>query len=117
MFFEACLVDEAHVCGEDVFCWLIVERVNEESNHAFGDEGVGVGMVGDFIFWAILFFGIKPDLGLATLDEFFWGLGGFCHGREIFSEADDVFVALGPVLEEAEVFEEFSLCFGDSHFY
>lgn len=38
MFFESGLVDEAHVGGEDVFCGLAAEGVDEEGDHAFGDE-------------------------------------------------------------------------------
>lgn len=38
MFFEAGLVDEAHVCLKDVFWGLSAEGLDEECDHAFGNE-------------------------------------------------------------------------------
>ena len=112
VFLEAGLIDEGHVGGEDIVGGLSVEDADEEGDHAFGDEGVGVGEVAHF---AVLAGGVEPDLGLAAFDEAVPGLEVPGHGGEVFAEADDVFVAFGPVLEEAEFLEELLLGFGDRH--
>lgn len=59
--------------------------------------------------------GVQPDLGLAALDEVLRGFGVFADWGDFFTESDDVFVALRPILEEREFFEELFLFLGDAH--
>lgn len=102
VLFESGFIDEGKVGGEDVFGCFAIEDADEEGDHAFGDDGVGVGEVRHF---SVFRGGIEPDLGLAAFDEAVRGLEGFIHGGEFFPQADDVFVALGPILKEVEFVE------------
>jgi hypothetical protein len=107
---EAGLVDKGHIGGEDVFGGLPIEDADKEGNHALGDEGVGIGNVAHA---ALVAGGIEPHLGLAAFDEFVGGLKLRGHRRQLFSESNDILVALGPILEEGESVEEFLLGVGD----
>ena len=109
---EAAAFDEAHVGLEDGIRGLVIEDADEEGDHALCDEGIGIGVVADL---AGLAGGVEPDLGLAALDEVGWGFEGIGQRRQAFAEADDVFVALGPILEQGELVEQLLLFFGDGH--
>ena len=103
MFLETSFIDEAHVCGEDVFRCLIGQCAHEESDHALGDDGVGVGEVAHF---SVFQGGFEPNLRLAASDEPILGLQAFVHGGELFSQSNDIFISLGPILKEIEFIEE-----------
>ena len=49
--------------------------------------------------------GVQPDLGLAAFDELVIGLLVCGHLRKFATEANDVFVALGPVLQDIEILQ------------
>ena len=112
MFLEAGLINERKIGGEDIVDRLSIKHSDKEGNHALGDDGVGVGDVVDF---AVCAGGFEPDLRLAPLDQAVAGVKIFGHRRELFSETDDVFVALLPVLEEVEFVENLLLFVRNAH--
>jgi len=65
--------------------------------------------------FSILEAGIEPDLGLAAFDEVIRSAHGVIDRWQFFTEADDVFVAFRPVLEEPEFVEELLFFLRDAH--
>ena len=112
MFLETGLRDEGKVGGENVVGGLAAEEADEQGDYAFGDLGVGVRDKEDR---AILEAGVEPDLRLAAFDESILGFELLVHGGELAPEANHVFVALGPVLEEVELLQQLLLFRGDGH--
>ena len=112
MVFESGSLDEREVGGEDVVDGFAIEHFHEQGDHAFGDYGIGVGEVVDL---AVRAGGFEPDLRLATFDQAVRGMQVFGHRGELFAEADHVFVAFLPVLEEVEFVENLLLIVRNAH--
>ena len=49
--------------------------------------------------------GVQPDLGLAAFDELVIGLLVCGHLRKFATEANDVFIAFGPVLQDIKILQ------------
>ena len=87
--------------------------MDKESDHSLGDLRVGISPV---VNTPIFEGGLQPDLRLTAFNELVLGFAFRGHLIQLPPEADDVFVALGPILKKAQVLKELFLAFGDGHF-
>ena len=114
VFFEAYLVNEMEVGGEDVLWCLSVECADEEADDAFGDDGVAVGTEPKE---AVAVLAAEPYAALAAFDEVAFGLVFLVDDGAFFAEVDDVGVFVEPFVERGEFVDDVLFDFLNGHFY
>ena len=101
--FQAGFVQLGHVRLQDFFRRQAGKQPDEDGNEALGDEGIAVCVQFQY---AIVRFRVQPYAGLASLDEGVLRFVGFIQPGQFFTQADDVFVAFRPVLEQIQFIQQ-----------
>ena len=110
---KANTLDEIEV-GIENFLWrMVAENADEEGDDALDDQGVALGAEMHEAFGCEV--GNEPHAALATVDEVLFGLLALGKGLLLRTEVDEELVAIHPVVEIAELFDDFVLYFVDSH--
>ena len=103
MVLQAGPVQLGHVRFQDFFRGKAGEQPDEDGNEALGDEGVAVRVE---LQHALVRLRVQPHAGLAALDEGVLRLVGFVQLWKLLAQADDVFVAFRPVLEQVQFIQQ-----------
>ena len=105
-------IDEIKIHGRDVAGLLIRQHPNQQSDDAFGDDRIAVGRELDH---AAVHFGAQPHLTLTTANQMAVGFVSRIDQGQFFSEVNQVFISIGPLIEQTEFLDDSVLDLVDVH--
>jgi hypothetical protein len=113
VFTQANLLDEMQISLRDVDRFFSIEHTHDECNQSLGDDGIAVGR--EVQGAVVIALGMQPYARLTTANEQVVRFLEFFYQLKVATEFDYILLLLHPVVERAELFNDFLLLAFDVH--
>ena len=107
MLAQSDFFDEMQIGLSDIDGLFSIEHTHDECYQSFGDDGIAVGS--EVQGAVVIALGMQPHARLTTSNEQVVGFLEFFYQLKVATEFDDILVLLHPVVERAELFNDFLL--------